>query len=45
MNVNPDLVITIKTKDGSVINIRKTSHEEVETITTNELFIEPQKVI
>ena len=44
INVNPDLVITITTKDGSVINIRKTSHEEVETVTTNELFIEPQKV-
>ena len=44
MNVNPDLVVTVTTKDGSVINIRKTSHEEVETITTNELFIEPQKV-
>lgn len=44
INVNPDLVITITTKDGSVINIRKTSHEEVETVTTNELFIEPTLV-
>lgn len=44
MNVNNDLVITIKTKDGAVINMRKQDKQESDDIFGNNIFISPEKV-
>lgn len=44
MNVNNDLVITIKTKDGAIINMRKQDKQESDDIFGNNIFISPEKV-
>ena len=44
MNVNNDLVITIKTKDGAVINMRKQDKQESDDIFGNNIFISSEKV-
>lgn len=44
MNVNNDLIITIKTKDGAVINMRKQDKQESDDIFGNNIFISPEKV-
>lgn len=44
MNVNPDLTVTIKTKDGSIINMRKTETVEDVDVGSNEIVVEPLRV-
>lgn len=44
MNVNPDIVISIKTKDGALITIRKQEKEDLDNIVNNEIFIKPDVV-
>ena len=44
MNINPDLVITIRTKDGATINMRKQTNKEPEDLLDNSIFISPEMV-
>ena len=44
MNVNPDIVISIKTKDGALITIRKQEKEDLDNIVNNDIFIAPDIV-
>lgn len=44
MNVNSDIVISIKTKDGAIITIRKQEKEDLDNIVNNNIFITPDIV-
>lgn len=44
MNVNSDIVISIKTKDGAIITIRKQEKEDLDNIVNNNIFIAPDIV-
>lgn len=44
MNVNSDIVISIKTKDGALITIRKQEKEDLDNIVNNNIFIAPDIV-
>lgn len=44
MNVNSDIVISIKTKDGALITIRKQEKEDLDNIINNNIFIAPDIV-
>lgn len=44
MNLSPDLVVTIRTRDGAVINMRKQDKNEDDDILNNNLFISAEKV-
>lgn len=44
MNMNPDLVITIRTKDGAAINMRKQTDKGPEDLLDNSIFISPEMV-
>lgn len=44
MNANPDIVISIKTKDGALITIRKQEKEDLDNIVNNDIFITPDIV-
>ncbi len=44
MNVNPDLVVSIKTNDGAIINIRKQEKQELDDGLSSSIFISPEKV-
>lgn len=44
MNVNSDIVISIKTKDGALITIRKQEKEDLDNIVNNNIFITPDIV-
>lgn len=44
MNVNSDIVISIKTKDGAIITIRKQEKEDLDNIVDNNIFITPDIV-
>lgn len=44
MNANPDIVISIKTRDGALITIRKQEKEELEDIINKDIFVAPDIV-
>ena len=44
MNANPDIVISIKTKDGALITIRKQEKEDLDNIMNSDIFIAPDIV-
>lgn len=44
MNINSDIVISIKTKDGAIITIRKQEKEDLDNIVNNNIFITPDIV-
>lgn len=44
MNINSDIVISIKTKDGAIITIRKQEKEDLDNIVNNNIFIAPDIV-
>lgn len=44
VNLNPDIVINIKTRDGALITIRKQEKEELEDAINKEIFIAPDIV-
>lgn len=44
MNINSDIVISIKTKDGAIITIRKQEKEDLDNIVNNNIFITPDVV-
>lgn len=44
MNASSDIVISIKTKDGAIITIRKQEKEDLDNIIDNNIFITPDIV-
>ena len=44
MNTNPDIVISIKTKDNALITIRKQEKEDLDNIINKDIFIAPDIV-
>lgn len=44
MNISSDIVISIKTKDGAIITIRKQEKEDLDNIIDNNIFITPDIV-
>ena len=44
MNINPDVVVSIKTKDGALITIRKQEKEDLDNIINKDIFITPDIV-